>query len=55
MISRVRLAQLVAALGMLVLTACGAASATAPSATRSAGAPAHDATPCGYSVADAKC
>ena len=56
MISPVRLTQLIAALGVLSLTACGAESVTAPGASLAPGTPARDGTPCsGYSVADGKC
>ena len=55
MISPVRVAQLIATLGVMSLTACGAESVTAPGASRAPGAPARDVTPCGYSVADGKC
>ena len=66
MISPLRLTQLIAALGVLTLSACGTASATAPTATTpgavsprvtpTAGAPAYDVDPCsGYSVANGKC
>jgi hypothetical protein len=54
MISPVRLTKLIAALGVLFLTACGAESATAPSTLRAPAAPAHDVCS-GYSVADGKC
>jgi hypothetical protein len=61
MISPLRLTQLIAALGVLFLTACGTASptapvVTAPGVTRAAGAAAYDVDPCsGYSVANGKC
>jgi hypothetical protein len=56
MMSPLRLTQLIAALGVLSLTACGVESATAPAPTAPLAptAAAHDACS-GYSVADAKC
>jgi len=54
MMSPLRLTQLIAALGVLSLTACGVESATAPTASLAPTAPAHDVCS-GYSVADAKC
>ena len=54
--SPARLTKLIAAIGVTFLTACAADSASAPSMTRAAGAPARDAEPCGgYSVADGRC
>jgi hypothetical protein len=55
MLSPIRVVQLIAALGVISLTACGAESVTAPGAARAPGARAGDVTPCGYSVADGKC
>lgn len=54
--SFVRLTQLVAAVGILSLTACAADNATAPSTVRAASTPARDLT-CdgGYSVVDGRC
>ena len=54
--SFVRLAQLVAAVGVLSLTACAADSAPAPSTMRAASAPARDVT-CtdGYILPDGRC
>ena len=53
--SPVRLTQLIAAIGVLSLSACAADNATAPRMTRAAGTPVRDLTPCGYSVADGRC
>ena len=54
--SFVRLAQLVATVGVLSLTACAADSATAPNTMRAASGPARDMT-CtdGYTVVDGRC
>jgi hypothetical protein len=54
--SFVRLAQLIAAVGVLSLTACAADSATAPGTMRAASAPARDLTCAnGYIQADGRC
>ena len=54
--SFVRLSQLIAAVGVLALTACAADSATAPNTMRAASAPARDLS-CsdGYTVVDGRC
>ena len=53
-ISPLRLTKLIAALGVLFLTACGAENATAPSGPRAPTAAARDVCS-GYSLADVKC
>ena len=53
-ISPLRLTQLIAALGVLFLTACGAERATAPTGPRAPTVAARDMCS-GYSLADAKC
>ena len=53
--SSVRLSQLIAAVGVLALSACAAENTTAPITTRAASAPAHDVACDGYSVADGRC
>ena len=53
--SIVRLSQLIAAVGVLSLTACAADSATAPSRMRAAGVPARDLTCGGYNLVDGRC
>jgi len=53
--SSVRLSQLIAAVGVLALSACAAENTTAPITTRAASAPARDLTCGGYPVVDGRC